>query len=181
LSDDLDLSALKYPIGRFAAPPAYDATSRGLFFTQLAACPSELRRAVAGLSDTQLDTPYRPGGWTVRQVVHHVPDSHMNAYVRHKLAATEEQPTIRPYKESAWAELPEARSAEIELSLSLLEALHARWDRFLRALPDADFARPFIHPAMPAPVSLDQSVAMYAWHGRHHVAHIDSLRRRNGW
>jgi hypothetical protein len=140
-----------------------------------------MRRAVAGLDAAQLDTPYRDGGWTVRQVVHHVPDSHMNAYIRHKLAATEEQPTIRPYEEAIWAELPEAKAAEIELSLAILDALHARWDRFLRALPDAAFARTFIHPALPSPVSLDESVAMYAWHSRHHVGHIDALRRRQGW
>lgn len=176
-----DLNVLRYPIGRFVPPAAYTAATREQFVAELAACPGAMRRAVSGLSAAELDTPYREHGWTVRQVVHHVPDSHMNAYIRHKLAATEEQPTIRPYKEALWAELPEARSAEIELSLTLLAAVHARWDRFLRELPEETFARTFIHPAMPNPVSLDESIAMYAWHGRHHVAQIDSLRRRSGW
>ena len=176
-----DLNDQRYPIGRFAPPAVHTAETRQQFLAQLAACPAEMRRATAGLSAAQLDTPYREHGWTVRQVAHHVPDSHMNAYVRHKLAATEDQPTIRPYKEALWAERPEARSAEIELSLTLLAAVHARWDRFLRTLPEETFARTFIHPAMPNPVSLDESIAMYAWHGRHHVAQIDSLRRRSGW
>ncbi|MEO7793865.1 MAG: YfiT family bacillithiol transferase [Thermoanaerobaculia bacterium] len=173
-------SKLRYPIGQFAPPEVYTSILRERYLTELAACPGELRRAVAGLSETQLDTPYRAQGWTVRQVVHHVPDSHMNAYVRHKLATTEEQPAIRLYDEALWAELPEARTAETELSLTLLAALHARWDRFLRSLAEETFARTFLHPSL-GPVTLDQSVGMYAWHSRHHVAQIDALRRCNGW
>lgn len=171
----------RYPIGRFTPPAAFTPELRQQYLAQIAACPTELQRAVGGLTPSQLDTPYRDGGWTVRQVVHHVPDSHMNAYIRHKLAMTEVQPAIRAYEEALWAELPDGRSAEVELSLTLLTALHARWHRFLTALAPQDFARTFLHPAIEGPVSLDQSVGMYAWHGRHHVAHIDALRQRNGW
>ena len=174
------MNELRYPIGRFTPPDAYDAAARERALAHLAACPGELRRAVAGLSPAQLDTPYRESGWTVRQVVHHLPDSHLNAYVRHKLAVTEEQPVIKLYKEALWAELPEARTADVEISLALLAALHARWEAFLRALPPETFTRNFLHPDL-GPVALDQSIAMYAWHGRHHVAQIDSLRRRSGW
>ncbi|MBP7243640.1 YfiT family bacillithiol transferase [Amaricoccus sp.] len=175
-----EMQEQRYPIGRFAAPPAFSAETRRQFFAELAACPGELRRATAGLSAAQLDTPYREHGWTVRQVVHHVPDSHMNAYLRHKLAATEEQPAIKLYKEAIWAELPEAKSADIELSLVLVAALHARWLAFLEALPEEMFSRAFLHPDL-GPVTIEKSVAMYAWHGRHHVAQIDALRRRSGW
>ena len=175
-----ELNQLRYPIGRFAPPPAYTAELRQQYLAELAACPAELRRATDGLSSAQLDTPYREHGWTVRQVVHHVPDSHMNAYVRHKLAATEEQPAIKLYKEALWAELPEAKGADIELSLVLVAALHARWVAFLRALEPEMFARAFAHPDL-GPVSLDQSVAMYAWHGRHHTAQVRWVRERWGW
>ncbi len=126
---------------------------------------------MAGLTDPQLDTPYRPGGWTIRQVVHHVPDSHMNAYVRMKLAVTEDAPSITTYEEALWAELPEAKTAPIEMSLALLEALHTRWVMFLRALPESDFSKPFVHPQW-GRVTVDESITMYAWHCRHHAAHI---------
>ena len=175
------MNELRYPIGRFTPPEICSPELRQQSIATLAACPDEMRRALAGLTASQLDAPYREGGWTVRQVVHHVPDSHMNAYVRHKLAATEELPEIKAYKEAAWAELPDGKSAEIELSLGLLAALHARWVWFLRALPTEMFDRAFVHPAMAGPVTLDQSIALYAWHSRHHVAHIDALRRRSGW
>jgi uncharacterized damage-inducible protein DinB len=171
----------KYPIGRFAAPADLTRELLQAHLDQIAACPAELRRAVADLSPSQLDTPYREGGWTVRQVVHHLPDSHMNAYIRHKLAATEEQPTIRPYKEALWAELPDARNADPALSLALLDALHARWTSFLRAVPPEMLDRTFLHPDLPGPMSLAKSIAMYAWHGRHHVAQIDALRQRQRW
>ena len=139
-----------------------------------------MRAAVAGLSDEQLNTPYRPEGWTVRQVVHHVPESHMNSYVRIKLAITEEEPTIKPYFEDRWAQLDDAQQAPVELSLHLMDALHGRWVWFLRSLKDADFQRTFQHPELGI-VSLDKNIALYAWHGRHHVAHITSLRERMGW
>jgi uncharacterized damage-inducible protein DinB len=147
---------------------------------QIAALPAELRSAVTTLDDTQLGTPYREGGWTVRQVVHHVPDSHVNAYTRFKLALTEDVPTIKTYEEAQWAELPEARSAPIGVSLALLDALHQRWVLLLRVLAPAQFARAFRHPDLGV-MTLDQQIALYAWHGRHHLAHITSLRTRMGW
>jgi hypothetical protein len=143
--------------------------------------PDALRTAVRGLSDTQLDTPYRPGGWTVRQVVHHVPDSHMNAFIRFKLGLTENTPTIKPYDEAEWAKLADVHDTPIETSLTLLGALHDRWVRLLRGMQPADFARQINHPDWDAPLSLDTILALYAWHGPHHVAHITSLKRRQGW
>ncbi len=166
-----DLDALKYPIGRFARPGPVDAAARAALISAIEEAPAELRSLVAGLSDAQLDTPYRPGGWTIRQVVHHVPDSHANAYVRMKLGATEDAPTIRTYQEGRWAELPEARTAPVAMSLDLLDALHRRWVAFLRALPAGEFARTVTHPDWGV-MSLDDLLAQYAWHGRHHAAHI---------
>ena len=148
---------------------------------EIAAAPVRMREAVRGLSEQQLDTPYRDGGWTVRQVVHHVPDSHLNAYCRLKLALTEDEPTIRPYDEATWAELEDSRSTPIEVSLTLLESLHARWVGLLRSLKDDDFRRTFRHPEHGGVQTLDWLVAMYSWHGRHHVGHITSLRERHGW
>lgn len=142
--------------------------------------PQRLREAVAGLKDEQLDTPYRPGGWTVRQTVHHVADSHMNSYLRFKLALTENSPTIKPYNEAAWANLPEAKAAPIAVSLALIDALHERLVLMLRAMSDQDFTRTFQHPERGA-VRLDTNVALYGWHSRHHVAHITALRKRMGW
>jgi len=175
------MSDLRYPVGKFSPPAAYTADLRRQHMAAIAACPAEMRRAGAGLSAAQLDTPYRESGWTVRQVVHHVSDSHVNAYIRQKLAATLELPTITPYPEAVWAELADGRSGDIEISLTLLDALHERWLRFLGALAPEAFARCFIHPAIAGPVSIDASVALYAWHSRHHVAHIDALRQRNNW
>ena len=140
-----------------------------------------MREAIRGLNEKQLDTPYRDGGWTVRQVVHHVPDSHLNAYTRVKLALTENAPTIKPYDEAAWAALPDSRSTPIETSLRMLEALHERWTGLLRSMKPEDFQRRFTHPEHGKTFTLDWLVAMYAWHGRHHVAHITSLRERMGW
>ncbi len=169
-----------YPIGRFQAPSAIDASVREAYVAQIELAPTALRNAVEGLDDRQLDTPYRPGGWSVRQVVHHLPDSHLNAYVRFKLALTEQEPTIRPYDEALWARLPEAMAGPIHLSLDLLECLHARWLACIRALPASSFHRTFRHPDLGV-MSLDQQLALYAWHGRHHVAHITSLAAREGW
>jgi uncharacterized damage-inducible protein DinB len=171
---------LAYPIGRFVAPDAFDGAARATFVAQIEGAPGALRAAVEGLDDRRLDTPYRPGGWTVRQVVHHLPDSHMNAYVRFKLALTEQEPTIRTYDEAAWARVPEAESGPIVLSLDLLEALHARWVASIRALPATAFERTFRHPELGV-MSLDRLLALYAWHGRHHVAHITSLAARERW
>ena len=132
------------------------------------------------MREQQIDAPYRPDGWTVRQVVHHVPDSHMNAYVRFKLALTEENPVVKPYAEARWAELVDAQTASIETSLVLLESLHHRWVMLLRSLRDGDWARTFQHPEL-GPMTLEKNLALYAWHGKHHVAHITSLRERMGW
>jgi hypothetical protein len=171
----------RYPVGKFERPARpHTGGERALFLRQIAATPARMREAVAGLDVAQLDTPYRDGGWTVRQVVHHVPDSHMNAYIRVKLALTEEEPTIKPYDEAAWAKLADARDTPIETSLMLLETLHERWSIILNSMTDAEFARTLNHPDIGV-ITLDWLVAMYAWHGRHHVAHITSLRERNGW
>jgi uncharacterized damage-inducible protein DinB len=171
----------QYPIGRFARPaaPLSDAESRAAI-DRIAAMPKHLRAAVAGLTDAQLDTPYRDGGWTVRQVVHHVPDSHLNAYVRFKLALTEDNPTIRPYDQTEWAKLVDVVQTPPETSLAMLELLHSRWLTILRSMSAADFARPLTHPES-GPMTLYQMLALYAWHGDHHTAHITSLRERMHW
>jgi uncharacterized damage-inducible protein DinB len=169
-----------YPIGKFDPSIRLDEPGRRQAMDDLAATPARLRAAVLGLDDQQLDTPYREGGWTVRQVVHHVPDSHLNGYLRFKLGLTEGSPEIKLYQQSLWAELPEARTAPIAVSLVLLEALHERWDRALRAMSAADFERTVTHPER-GPVPLDNLLALYAWHGQHHVGHINSLRERMGW
>jgi hypothetical protein len=172
---------LRYPIGQFRYEGEPDQHRREQWIEEIAAAPANLRAVVAGLAPYQLDTPYREGGWTVRQVVHHLPDSHLNAYTRIKLALTEEVPVIKPYEEARWAELPDGRAAPVELSLNLLESLHHRWVLLLRQLTPADFRRRFVHPQHGRPIELQETLALYAWHGRHHVAHIASLRRRKGW
>lgn len=171
---------LSYPIGAFEWPETVDAEARGEYLLQMAAAPGGFRDAVRGLDDVQLDTPYRPGGWTVRQVVHHVADSHMNAYMRFRLALTEDDPAIKPYIQTAWAELYDARTLSLEPSLALIEGLHARWVALAESLPDEAFARAFVHPEH-GRVLLGKNLAMYAWHGRHHTAHITLLRERMGW
>jgi uncharacterized damage-inducible protein DinB len=170
---------LAYPIGRFQRPASLDAEARAAAIAHLAALPTELRAAVDGLTDEQLDTPYRPGGWSVRQVVHHLADSHLNAFVRLKLALTEAEPTIRPYDEKRWAELADSR-LPLAPSLAILDGVHARFVALLTAMPPEDFARPLTHPVS-GPQTIDTLVALYSWHGRHHVAHITGLRRREGW
>ena len=167
-----DLDKLRYPIGRFARltrPLARDDRARVI--DDIESAPATLRRLAAGLTDTQLETPYRPGGWTIRQLVHHVPESHMNAYIRTKLAVTEDSPAIKTYDEARWAELPDVKSAPIAMSLDLLTAIHQRWVVFLRTLPEGDFQKTFIHPEW-GRVTVDEAIAMYAWHGRHHAAHV---------
>lgn len=171
---------LRYPIGPFRfSPDATDATRRA-DVEAIERAPALLREAVAGLADWQLDTPYRPDGWTVRQLVHHLADSHINAYVRFRLALTEEHPTVRPYDEKAWAELEDARTDPLDHSLALLAALHHRWVRLLRSQPAAAMARTVLHPENGV-MSVDHLLQSYAWHCRHHVAHIDRLRRRENW
>lgn len=171
---------LRYPVGRFEMPPSVSEAERAGMIATIAEAPARLRAAVAGLSTAQLDTPYREGGWTVRQVVHHVPDSHLNSYIRFKLALTEKNPTVCAYEEARWAELPEARGGDIEMSLRLLESLHERWAESLRAMTSEQYARTFHHPER-GDMRLDQNLALYDWHSRHHVAHITALRERRGW
>lgn len=172
---------LRYPVGKFTRPSSLTPAERKAAVDAIAATPAAMRAAVAGLTDAQLDTPYRPEGWTVRQVVHHVPDSHMNAYIRFKLGITEDTPTIKPYDEAKWAELDDGKSKLVEDSLALLESLHARWVFLLRRMQSSEFARKVNHPEWDAPLSLDSLLALYAWHGKHHVAHITALRERKGW
>ncbi|MEP6569311.1 MAG: YfiT family bacillithiol transferase [Acidobacteriota bacterium] len=171
---------LRYPLGKFNFDGQLDDEERQAAILKIEEAPAHMRAAVAGLNEQQLDTPYRPEGWTVRQVVHHVPESHLTSYIRFKLALTEEEPTIKPYFEDRWAKLDDARQAPIALSLNLLDALHARWVWFLRSLKPEDFQRTFLHPEL-GTVSLEKNVALYAWHGQHHVAQITSLRERMGW
>lgn len=173
-------TSLQYPVGRFTEPEHVTAALRDAAVAEIAALPSAIRAAVAGLTEGQLATPYRDGGWTLQQVVHHVADSHMHAYLRVKFALTEESPTIRPYDEAAWAALPDVAAIPVDVSLALIDGLHARWVACLRGMDPALLTRPFVHPELgPQPIEL--SLLRYAWHGRHHVAHITSLRERSGW
>lgn len=174
------MTDLRYPIGRFQRPTTITAADRTQWIDAIAAAPAQLRAAVEDLTDDQLDTPYRPGGWTVRQLVHHVPDSHLNAYVRCKWALTEEEPAIKTYDEKAWAEQADARTAPIALSLDVLDALHERWVQWLRMLDASDFDRAIHHPEW-GRITVGELLAQYAWHGRHHVAHVTALREREGW
>lgn len=169
---------LRYPIGHFEHEGPVTEADRARWIGQIEALPEQMRDAVAGLTDAQLDTPYRPGGWTLRQVVHHVPDSHLNSYVRCKWALTEDAPVIKPYDEQGWAELADAREAPVGISLNMLTALHAKWAVLLRSLSPAQWARPFVHPVS-GPVDLARTVGSYAWHGRHHLAHITSALERD--
>ena len=176
-SPALDSSfSLRYPIGDFDRSQA----DRPRDIAAIMELPSALGKAVAGLSDSQLDTPYREGGWTVRQLVHHVADSHINAYVRMRLALTEDWPTIKPYEESAWAKLEDARTLPVEVSLALLQSLHRRWVVLLGSLTEADWMRGYVHPQS-GRQTLETVAGIYGWHGRHHAAHITELRKRMGW
>ncbi len=170
----------RYPVGKFQMPKEIAPARRQAAIEELAATPAKVRAAVAGLSETQLDTPYREGGWTVRQVVHHLVDSHMNAYIRLRFALTENQPTIKPYDESIWANLEDAQNAPVEVSLKLLEPLHERWVRLLRSLKTEQFARTLLHPDHGVK-NVDWLLFLYSWHGRHHTAHITELRKQKGW
>lgn len=172
-----ELDELRYPVGRF--DPAAAGT-RSEQIETLRQLPARLRTAVAGLNDAQLDTPYREGGWTVRQVVHHVADSHANAYIRFKLALTEDNPTIKPYDEAAWARLPDS-GMPVDISIAFAEAIHARLTLLLESMKDEDYARSFVHPERGHQVTLSSNLAIYDWHSRHHVAHITRLRERMGW
>ncbi len=170
---------LRFPIGPLDRQAPITPERRTLAIESIRDCPARLRAAVAGLDDAQLDTPYRPGGWTVRQVVHHVADSHMNGYIRLKLALTEDNPTIKPYEQDPWASLPDSR-LPIDVSLGLVDGIHQRWSVLWAAVTGSDLARTFRHPEL-GPLSIDTHLQIYGWHSRHHVAHITALRKREGW
>jgi uncharacterized damage-inducible protein DinB len=170
----------RYPIGKFEMPAQVSPARRQQAMDEIASTPAKLRAAVKGLNDAQLDTPYRQGGWTVRQLVHHVPDSHLNAYVRLKLALTEDSPTIKPYDEAAWAKLADSNSTPIEVSLTLMESVHDRWVRIWRSLKPEQFARKLVHPEN-GERTVDWLLFLYEWHGKHHTAHITELRKQKGW
>jgi len=171
---------VRYPVGPCEWPAEVSVDEKKRHLRDIAELPAKLRAAVAGLAAQHLDIPYRDGGWTIRQIVHHIPDSHMNSYVRFKLALTEDQPTIKPYDEKLWSEIPEARTAPIEMSLDMVDALHRRWSLMLQNMTDADFERSIVHPEIGA-LKLKSLVAGYGWHCRHHVAQIVATRRRMGW
>lgn len=171
---------LRYPIGKFQYEGVSTMEQRKKYIWNIAETPVKLREAVEGLNENQLNTPYRPGGWNVRQVVHHLPDSHMNSFTRFRLALTEEEPTIRPYYEDRWAELSDSRLAPVEYSLDLLEPLHRRWVFMLESLNDSDYQKTFRHPDLGL-MTLEKNLALYSWHGQHHVAQITSLRKRMDW
>jgi hypothetical protein len=170
----------RYPIGKFEMPAQVSPARRQQAMDEIASTPAKLRAAVKGLNDAQLDTPYRQGGWTVRQLVHHVPDSHLNAYVRLKLALTEDSPTIKPYDEAAWAKLADSNSTPIEISLTLMDSVHDRWVRIWRSLKPEQFARKLVHPEN-GERTVDWLLFLYEWHGKHHTAHITELRKQKGW
>jgi hypothetical protein len=176
-----DLEKLRYPIGKFKPPVGIRKDDIIRWIDYLEMYPQQMRDAVKGLGDSQLDTPYREGGWTIRQVVHHVPDSHLNAYVRFKLALTEDNPTIRPYMEDRWSELYDTKSAPVDVSLGLLEFIHKRWVIVLRNMSETDFKRTFFHPESKVTRTLEVVLALYDWHAKHHLAHITELKKRNGW
>ena len=174
------MEELRYPVGRFSPDRGISEEERRRMIQEIASLPGRLRDAVSGLSRPHLDTPYRPAGWTVRQVVHHVADSHVNAYVRFKLALTEDQPTIKPYDEAAWAELPDARTEPVEVSLTILDAVHHRWTRILGELNEEEWQRTFVHPDL-GELTLETNLQLYEWHGRHHLHHVTTLAEREGW
>jgi uncharacterized damage-inducible protein DinB len=164
----------RYPIGRFEWPTAITPENRREWIDALAALPGQLRTAVAPLTPAQLATPYRPGGWTLRQTIHHVADSHMNSYIRFRFALTEDAPVIKPYDEARWAELSDAATAEVDISIVLLSALHLRWVLLLESLNEEQWQRTFVHPDH-GPRRLDETLALYAWHGAHHLAHVTGV------
>jgi uncharacterized damage-inducible protein DinB len=176
----MSTSDLRYPIGPFEFGLPVPTAERSLYLSQVAEAPAKLRAAVANLSDAQLDTPYRDGGWTVRQLVHHLPDSHLNWYIRGKLALTENEPTIQPFVENSWAELPDGRAGAIEPSLRILEGIHARTVLFFQSLAPEHWTRKFFHPERGV-LTIEDILPAFAWHSRHHTAHITELRKRMDW
>ncbi len=172
---------LRYPIGKFKWTGAMTPAQREEWTRVVAEAPERLAAALKGLTEEQLDTPYREGGWTVRQVAHHLADAHMNTLMRFKLALTEPEPTIKAYDEDGWAQLADSRSAPADLAVDMVRAVHARWAILLRSMTESDFAKTFLHPATGKVIRLDQTLGIYAWHSLHHVAHITGLRERMGW
>ncbi len=179
--ETLTFETLRYPVGKFIFPEDVSPQEIAAMIKIIEELPAALRKAVSNMSEEQLTTPYRDGGWTVRQVIHHFFDSHGNAYARMKLAVTEDNPTIKPYKEALWAELEDGRNTPVELGLNLIELLHARWVIFLRSFTEKDLQRTFYHPESKRVQTVAQTLALYAWHCRHHLAHITELKSRMGW
>ena len=177
----MELEKLRYPIGQFTAQGNYSPAENKTNIQIISALPSKFINLLGSWDDEKLNTPYRPDGWTVRQVVHHVADSHINAYTRTRLALTEENPTIKPYDETAWAELPDAKTAQVELSLQLIRYVHLRWVLLLNSMNDADLARTYFHPGSQETVRMDTMIAHYAWHSEHHYQHAFQLGARNNW
>lgn len=175
------MTDLRYPVGEFAVTGETTPSRLEGWIAEITEAPARLRAAVHGLTNEQFDTPYRPEGWTVRQVVHHIPDSHLNAYVRFKLALTEDNPTIKPYEEALWADLADTKGTQVGVSLMLLEALHRRWIVLLKSLTAEQWSRTYFHPQQQKTMRLDHVLALYAWHGKHHVGHITGLRERMAW
>ncbi|MDQ4141733.1 MAG: bacillithiol transferase BstA [Bacteroidota bacterium] len=173
-----NLEALRYPIGKFVTQPSVTTEELKKYIQDIAHLPAQLRKAVKDLNEKELDTPYRPGGWTVRQTVNHVADSHINSYVRFRLALTEDKPVIKTYEEHLWAELIDGKHAPVGMSLIFLEALHLRWVMLLESLTPEQWQRVFVHPTL-GEVTLSHAAGLYSWHGKHHVAHITELRKRN--
>lgn len=171
---------LRYPTGKFHWPQSVSPGELSSMIAAIAVVPAQARDAVAGLNAAQLDTPYRDGGWTPRQMIHHVADSHINSYIRFRFALTEDAPTIKPYAEDRWAELADAKAGPVETSLAILDGLHARWTTLLRSFGEAEWARTFVHPENGV-MRLDLAVALYAWHGNHHITQIRRLRERMNW
>ena len=177
---------LRYPIGKVEDQPlstkdGYDEKVKAAFLLDIQLCPSMLEQAISNLDEHQLNVPYREGGWTTKQVIHHVADSHMNAYIRFKLALTEENPVIKPYDEAAWAELSDTINLPINISLTLLHALHTRWVEMMKNMTEEDWQRTIFHPEQKRTITLWDMLGIYAWHGKHHAAHITALRERMGW
>lgn len=177
----ISLEKLKYPVGKYTALQSFEAVTIPLHITNIAALPEKLRKATGSLNNEQLDTPYRENGWTIRQVIHHLADSHINSYCRFKLAMTEDNPVIKPYLEDKWANFDDARTAAIDYSLNIIEAVHGRWVLFLKTMDTHDFKKTFFHPEHQRVVSLFQALALYSWHCDHHLAHITELKKRSGW
>ena len=179
--ETLTLETLRYPVGKFKFPETVSMDEIAIAIKTIEELPSILRNAVRNMNEEQLSTRYRDGGWTVRQVVHHLFDSHSNAYIRMKLAMTEDNPTIKPYKEALWAELEDGKNTPVELGLNLVELLHARWSIFMRSMTENDLQRTFVHPESKRIQTIAQTMVLYAWHSRHHLAHITELKNRMGW